>query len=145
MSKLTRSIFPNYRILFVFGFLIAGLLSGCGSLRPRQSALVSALAVPVASPEASLATLPDEHPFLAWVLSDSGRFTDAKIVKFFAAREAFWNHDTEHAVKLLRELSQADIMSPEHFHELMLQCYERSGRWADTLPLFAEFGIEESH
>ncbi len=78
-------------------------------------------------------------------MSESGRFTEPNVLKFFAAREAFWDYDTDTAVRLLRELREAKAMSDDHFHETAVLCYEQSGRWEDVIAWLREFGLEERH
>lgn len=121
------------------------LFTGCAALSTRDLARVVAAAPPVASTSASLATLPEDDPRRPLILSEAGRFADPHSVKFFAAREAFWDYDTDTAVRLLRELRQAEAMSEAHFHTLVLQCYEQSGRWTDAVSAYREFKLEESH
>lgn len=119
--------------------------TGCAALSTRDLARVVVAPAPVASTSASLATLPEDDPRRPLILSEAGRFADPHSVKFFAAREAFWDYDTDTAVRLLRELRQAEAMSEAHFHTLVLQCYEQSGRWTDAVSAYREFKLEESH
>lgn len=79
------------------------------------------------------------------VVAEAEGFTAGQRAKFLAAREAFWSYDTETAVSLLRELRREGVLDAESFHALVLQCYELSDRWAETLPLFAEFELEQVH
>lgn len=119
-------------------------LGGCSAL---STPVVPVLATPPPSATSSppLPALADDDSRLALILSESARVMDTNALKFFAAREAFWDYDTDTAVRLFREVRAAEAMSAEHFHDVVLQCYEQSDRWADTLPLYREFGIEESH
>src|SRR4051812_28606707 len=143
------SAFQSLRLRGIFlaiGALLVGAgSSGCASLFLSPTAKVSASARPGVPLGTPLPEISISDSKLVWVPSEIARITAPDALKFSAAREAFWNYDTTSAVKLLRELRQADDIEAEHFHALVFQCYRLDDRWADTLPLYGEFGLEEQH
>lgn len=122
---------------------LAGLLAG--GCMTAGSARVSVSPPPLPSSSAPLPTLADGDEKLLWQLPEPGRALDPKFLKFTAAREAYWNYDSDTAAKLLRELRQEGTIPAERFHDLMLQAYEGSDRWAEAVRLYAEFGIEQEY
>ena len=124
-------------------FALATLVAGCASFRaPKVGVTVSprrALA-----PAGSLPVLPDDDSRRALVLSDRDRITEPELQKFIAAREAFWNYETDTAVQLFRELRHENAISADHFHDLVFECYRRSERWTDLVAFLTAAGLEES-
>lgn len=134
--------FPRRAFALLTISLAALLAGGC---RTAGGAFVTRGSPPALAPTQSLPKLADDDGKIIWQLRDPAREFDSRILKFFAAREAYWSYDTDTAVKLLRELRHEDFFTDENFHDLVLHCYEAADRWADTLPLYAEFGLTEDY
>src|SRR6266542_172879 len=111
-------------VVFSFAWCVV-FLAGCSWSSVPRARIVPA-PMPVVSAEHPLPVLPDDSAKLPWVMSETIRLTDEQLIKWAAAREAFWNRDTEQAERLLRELRQDDVVNADHFHDLVLQCYEQS-------------------
>ena len=123
--------------------LMFALVAGCASFRaPKVS--VTAAPRPALWPAGSLPALPDDDSRLAIVLSERDRLAEPDAQKFFAAREAFWNYETDTAVQLFRELRNENVIEAGHFHDLVFECYRRSERWADLVTFLTAAGLEES-
>lgn len=125
------------------------LLGGCSLAGCASGSKAGLVRVVRADPPAVVTTgllppIPEEEGHAGLVVAPPGAFHAPNLVTFAEAREAFWSYETEKAVGLLRKLKAEEGISDDHFHYLVLQCYEQSGRWAETLPLYREFGIEES-
>lgn len=124
--------------------LLVGLLAGC-TLGPTANI---ARIVPAERPASTTLGLrpppPEDDSRTGLNITRPGGFTAPNLLTFAAAREAYWNYDTATAVRLLHQLRADDGISDHHLHFLILQCYEQSEKWAETLPLYAQFGIEES-
>lgn len=112
------------------------LLTGCqvpeGKVRvspsPAPAPLVSLPTLNTARVEPRL--VPAERPALS---TESER-------RFAAAREAFWNRETEAAVDLLRGLSQEAPSKSDarHLQRLMVDCYQEDGRWEEARKLLVD-------
>jgi hypothetical protein len=118
---------------------------GCISASQSRLVRVEPEALPKMAPAHPPGALAAVRPKLPILAANGEPITGPQAEKLLAAREAFWSFDTETAVKLLRELRRDDVLDPEQFHWLLLQCYEQSDRWAETLPLFDEFGLASEH
>jgi hypothetical protein len=117
---------------------------GCASFRAPKVG-VTASPPPSMVPPGILSALADDDPRLGMVLSEQDRFASVpRIQKFFAAREAFWNNDTDLAVRLFRELRDEDVIEADHMQDLVFECYRRSERWTDLVAFLTSSGGDES-
>jgi hypothetical protein len=113
--------------------------AGC-SAGPGAHARVSKSPAPPLAASGVAPALPEKHSMSGWTMGREEAEDSAGLKKWFAAREAFWNYDTDTAVKLLRELREEKVVNDEHFADLARQCYQLSERWADGTALDSELG-----
>lgn len=131
------------RLLAVLVVLAAGLAGGCAGWGGRDAVRVTRAERPLPG-GASLATAWREDDGRAGlIVPRPAELTAPNFVTFDAAREAYWNRDTATAVRLLRHLRDHEGIADDHFRYLVLQCYEQDDRWAETLELYREFGVED--
>ncbi|HUR59472.1 MAG TPA: retropepsin-like aspartic protease, partial [Opitutaceae bacterium] len=119
-------------------------LAGCSAGPGAHARVAKAPAPPLAASGVAPA-LSKDHPLSGWTLGRAERDDPEELIKWAAAREAFWNYDTDQAVKLLRELREEKVVNDDHFADLVRQCYASSGRWLDAAAIYAELGSEQDH
>ena len=117
---------------------------GCASANKAGATRVVAAPAPEEKPD-GLMPIPEEEWFGKYVGAPTSAFNAEKNRAFADARTAYWDYDAERSATHLKIAKALGGLVEERFHELLLQCYERDDRWAETLPMYAELGIEEKH
>lgn len=124
--------------------LIVALAAGCVTpskdLSPRVS--VTRAPAPALSGAAALPVIDESDARMHFTILDPDQMSGNSIL-WRNAREAFWSAEVEQASQLLREMRAVDAIGEALYWWALLTCYEASDLWAESLPLYAELGIEE--
>lgn len=130
-------------------WLFALLLVGAGCRLPKSDApgLRGVVVRPAPEPlrNDSLPVVENVRVERALVPSEAKRLTTGAETRFAEAREAFWNHDTAGALRLLRESLSGEENSRKrrHLQWLIVDCLEADADWDGAFAALTGFGLAE--